>query len=256
MVVESALIHTILISSDIMNVLKRPRPRSSSPESEVCCISNDCPVPGLFKKLPCEQVRSAIENLFKCNLCHSKFKSRGKHPLLLHCGHSLCSSCVKRISISHDALKSVTCPYCRQPTIVSKISGICKNFFLEEVIESAGKADLGICTDRVDGTVLHRSCQSQRLFGTNKNGVHWEFFGQLNAKGIRHGCGKCTWSDGTTFSGEWKDGNMDGTGVLHFSSTDTYIGSMRLNASHGVGMLLQADGSVSSGFWKDGKFLG
>ncbi len=40
------------------------------------------------------------------------------------------------------------------------------------------------------------------------------------------------------------------------SSTDMYIGSMRLNASHGVGMLLQADGSVSSGIWKDGKFLG
>ena len=139
---------------------------------------------------------------------------------------------------------------------MSEISGICKNYFLEEVIESAGKADLGIFTDRVDDTVLRRPGQSQKLSGTNKNGVQWEFFGQLSAKGIRHGCGKCVWSDGTTFSGEWKDGYMDGTGVLQFSSTDMYIGSMRLNASHGVGMLLQADGSVSSGIWKDGKFLG
>jgi hypothetical protein len=192
-----------------MNVLKRSR--SSSPAT-VVCRSNDCPVPGLFKKLPSDQVRSAIENLFRCNLCHSKFKSMGKHPLLLHCGHSLCSSCVKRISIPHNALKNVTCPYCRQPTVVSEISEICKNYFLEEVIESAGKADLGIFADKSDhgdGTVLHSSRQSQRVSGTNKNGVHWEFFGQLNAKGIRHGCGKCTWSDGTTFTGEWKNGYMD-----------------------------------------------
>ena len=67
-----------------------------------------------------------------------------------------------------------------------------------------------------------RSNRSQPVSGTNINGVKWASFGQLNAQKARDGYGKCSWSDGTTYAGEWKDGNMHGNGVLHFSPADKW----------------------------------
>jgi hypothetical protein len=162
-----------------------------------------------------------------------------------------------QISVSLNGSHSITCPYCRVPTIVTNISKICKNFFVQEAMESASRAEVNICAESKHNLsgISSSCCKSQRISGSSATGQHWQYFGQLDESGSRHGFGKCSWSDCTTYVGNWKNGFMDGSGVLNFPTEDVYVGTLRLNASHGVGVLLQSDGTVSSGIWKDGKFI-
>ncbi len=140
---------------------------------------------------------------------------------------------------------------------MTDISKICKNYFVQEAMESASRTDLNISSKsrRTLSTISKNSCLAQRVTGSSTTGLLWQYFGQVNNTGTRHGFGKCSWSDGTTYVGEWKYGFMDGNGVLQFPAEDVYVGTMRMNASHGVGILLQSDGTVSAGIWKDGKFI-
>ena len=241
---------------------KRQRSSEVSDASDSLTGLSIISVPALVRIPLSNELRLSIESIFKCNLCGSNFSSRGNQPLMLHCGHSLCASCVKKICVEHhDTCKSIKCPYCRFSTVVPKISKVCKNYFVSDVLESLSSPVLNICEQEKhcsnrDITNSNRSIQSKTISGSNKTGSNWQFVGQLNAKRARHGHGKCSWSDGTTYAGEWKDGLMDGNGVLQFHTGDMYIGSMHINASHGVGVLFQSDGTISSGIWKDGRFLG
>jgi hypothetical protein len=147
--------------------------------------------------------------------------------------------------------------------VASDTKKVVTNFFVTDVLESVSKSDVTVSAHKSKGdaskktsTASKSSNRSQAVSGTNVNGVTWEYFGQLNAQKAPDGYGKCSWSDGTTHAGQWKDGSMHGNGILHFCTGDFYVGSLQKNASHGVGVLLQKNGAVSSGIWKDGKFLG
>ena len=135
------------------------------------------------------------------------------------------------------------------------------SYFVTDVLESVSRSDLTISAPKSKhdaskkaSTVSKSSHRAQAVSGTNINGVTWEYFGQLNAQKARDGYGKCSWSDGTMYAGEWKNGAMHGNGILFFCTGDFYVGSLQKNASHGVGVLLQKNGAVSSGIWKDGRF--
>ena len=238
-----------------MSSLKRPRIVEDENESSALTSTTQCPV--LIKQSHSDEIRSFVEDLFKCNVCCSQFNVHGKHPLALHCGHSLCRNCIKQISVSINGSQIITCPYCRVPTIVTNISKLCKNYFVQEAMESASRTQVTISAQskHTSNGISSNCCKSQRIVGSSATGLRWQYFGQLDKSGSRHGFGKCTWNDGTVYVGEWKNGFMDGTVVLNFPSEDVYVGTMRLNASHGVGVLLQSDGTVSSGIWKDGKFI-
>jgi hypothetical protein len=223
--------------------------------------SSECPVPALSIVRPSDDVRCAIQNLLKCGICNSNLSSCGNPPRILHCGHSLCTRCIKTL---HEcgSRNTIVCPYCRAPTVASDVKKVITNYFVSDVLESVSKSDLTVSShkSRHDAsqkasTVPKSSHRSQAISGTNINGVTWEYFGQLNAQKARDGYGKCSWSDGTTYAGEWKNGSMHGNGVLHFCTGDFYVGSLQKNASHGVGVLVQTNGTVSSGIWKDGRFL-
>ena len=241
---------------------KRQRELDTENSSDVVHIeyASECPVPELLIALPCEGVRCAIENLLKCGICGSNLSSCGNPPRILHCGHSLCTRCVKKL---HDSgsRNAIVCPYCRLPTVASDVKQVVTNYFVTDILETVSKSDLMVSGHKLKHTaskkahVLSNSNRSQAISGTNTDGVKWEYFGQLNAQKARDGCGKCSWSDGTTYAGEWKGGYMHGNGVLHFCTGDFYLGSLQRNASHGVGILVQTNGTVSSGLWKDGKFI-
>jgi hypothetical protein len=222
---------------------------------------SECLVPALLIVRPDDDVRCAIQNLLKCGICNSNLSSCGNPLRILHCGHSLCTRCVKQLHAS-GSRNTIVCPYCRLPTVASDVKKVVTNYFVADILESASKSDLIVSAHKskhdasTKTSVMSKSSnRSQAVLGTNINGVTWEYFGQLNAQKFRNGYGKCSWSDGTTYSGEWKDGFMHGNGVLHFCTGDFYIGSLQRNASHGVGVLLQTNGTVSSGIWKDGKFI-
>ncbi len=43
-----------------------------------------------------------------------------------------------------------------------------------------------------------------------------EYIGQQNSKGKRHGQGTLTYADGATYTGEFKDGGVNGQGTQTF----------------------------------------
>ena len=241
---------------------KRPRQSDTQNSSDIVDTdkSSECPVPALLIVQPNADVRCAMQNLLKCGICNSNFSSCDNPPRILHCGHSLCTRCVKKL-YKCGSHSTIVCPYCRLPTVASDMKKVITNYFVTDVLESVSKSELTVSAlkSKHDASkkaisVSKSSHRSQTVSGTNINGVTWEYFGQLNAQKARDGYGKCSWSDGTMYAGEWKNGAMHGNGILHFCTGDFYVGSLQKNASHGVGVLLQKNGAVSSGIWKNGRF--
>jgi 1-phosphatidylinositol-4-phosphate 5-kinase len=62
--------------------------------------------------------------------------------------------------------------------------------------------------------------------------------------------------DGTSYSGQFKDGKMNGRGVLLWPSGDRYEGEWRDGAQNGQGTFAAADGSMYFGGWALGQMDG
>ena len=74
--------------------------------------------------------------------------------------------------------------------------------------------------------------------------------------GIRHGKGKCTWSDGRFYDGEWKNGLFHGRGKHTWPDGDVYEGEYKDGKLNGRGKYTWSDGRVYDGEWKNGLFHG
>ncbi|XP_065332757.1 E3 ubiquitin-protein ligase TRIM23-like [Cloeon dipterum] len=78
---------------------------------------------------------STKPNVLECRVCEDVFGPSGERvPRLLHCGHTVCHSCLLRLPLQHG---SVLCPFDRQPTPTgdSGVWGLKKNFALLELLE-------------------------------------------------------------------------------------------------------------------------
>lgn len=94
-------------------------------------------------------------------------------------------------------------------------------------------------------------------------------------RGMPHGSGKYTWSDGTIYEGDWEKGKMTGKGKIvwpsgsayegdfsgghfhghgDFTGPDkfTYSGNWRMNSLHGYGKKEYANSDIYEGSWKEG----
>lgn len=73
------------------------------------------PGPSCSSLSPQEILREIQVNLLECKVCFEKFTTgQSNHrPQNLSCGHVLCLKCIT--ALSHPVLKSVECPFCRQP---------------------------------------------------------------------------------------------------------------------------------------------
>ena len=56
--------------------------------------------------------------------------------------------------------------------------------------------------------------------------------GAFDANGQRCGVGKCTWSDGSTYEGEWKNNVRDGNGKYNCDEYE-YAGQWAQDMRHG-----------------------
>ena len=74
--------------------------------------------------------------------------------------------------------------------------------------------------------------------------------GEMTGNGLRR------WADGTTYSGSFKLGEMCGQGVWVSPSGEQYDGQFLNNRRHGQGDLTLADGTVYTGAFVDHKFHG
>lgn len=83
------------------------------------------------------------------------------------------------------------------------------------------------------------------------------FIGDPNQSGpIPNGQGVRTNPDGSSYSGQWKDGFPHGQGEWKAPdpSAESYIGEWRRGKKHGFGHMYFANGDTYEGDWKDGKF--
>jgi len=63
------------------------------------------------------------------------------------------------------------------------------------------------------------------------------YFGELDAKGRRHGLGRCHFSNGDIYKGNWKKDDMDGRGCYSWKDTrNVYLGHWLETSRHGNGV--------------------
>ena len=67
--------------------------------------------------------------------------------------------------------------------------------------------------------------------------------------------GTMTFADGTTYTGEFKDGKFHGQGTYTFLDGTTYTGAFKDDQPNGQGTITYANGSKRTGRWKDGKLV-
>lgn len=70
---------------------------------------------------------------------------------------------------------------------------------------------------------------------------------------VADGKGRCVYSDGREYIGEWKEGKMHGEGILSWPNGARYEGSFENDRRNGKGTAIQADGAKYIGEWKDDK---
>ena len=71
-----------------------------------------------------------------------------------------------------------------------------------------------------------------------------------------HGHGILTYPTGSTYDGNWKDGEANGHGSVTYPDGATYVGNFKNDKRHGHGILTYPNGSTYDGNWTDGKANG
>ena len=77
----------------------------------------------------------AMEGGCSCGICMEGFKEDGRLvPLLLQCGHSCCAGCVSNLVSARG--RSITCPFCRQKTILKDgVHDLKRNYALLDILQ-------------------------------------------------------------------------------------------------------------------------
>ena len=73
--------------------------------------------------------------------------------------------------------------------------------------------------------------------------------------GKKHGKGTVTWPNGYIYVGEFRDSKWHGQGTLTFPDGTTYVGEWRNGFMNGQGTFTLTDGTVKKGIWKDGELV-
>jgi hypothetical protein len=79
-----------------------------------------------------------------------------------------------------------------------------------------------------------------------------KYDGELDGAGCRHGKGKMTWKGGDVYEGDWKVDRMDGWGMFKYVTTgngSTYEGEFKEGQRDGKGTSRFLSGDVYVGFW-------
>ena len=81
-----------------------------------------------------------INNSLKCQICY-QFYSFDRQPMVLICGHSLCTICLKKIYQSNTSI----CPFDKKPLLYDDLENIPVNYSLKDLIQVLIK--IGVVTD-------------------------------------------------------------------------------------------------------------
>lgn len=81
------------------------------------------------------------------------------------------------------------------------------------------------------------------------------YYGEFQ-EGLPHGFGEQSWADGSFYEGEYANGFRDGKGVQLLDNGDQYIGSFKRGLMNGQGTYIWADGTVYKGEYKNDELEG
>ena len=104
-------------------------------------------------------------------------------------------------------------------------------------------------THKTAALELKKQQQKQKTY-TLRDGS--TYTGELK-DGKPHGQGTQTNPDGLKYVGEYRDGFMHGQGTLTLADGTSYTGGYKDGEPHGQGTLTRTDGVTYTGEWKDGK---
>jgi len=90
----------------------------------------DTPMPTAEPRRALLPTCMALESALECPVCLERFR----RPVLLNCGHSLCTPCASSLA---QGRQSISCPTCRQSTPLEQgILSLKQNFGLEAVLDA------------------------------------------------------------------------------------------------------------------------
>ncbi len=81
-----------------------------------------------------------------------------------------------------------------------------------------------------------------------------QYVGQCNLDNRPHGEGQYTWTSGSVYTGQWRDGQRQGFGTIKYSNGARYQGMWAANKKHGQGTYWSAAGSRYEGVFANGQF--
>lgn len=84
--------------------------------------------------------------------------------------------------------------------------------------------------------------------GTSADANRYE--GERDAQGRRHGKGNFFFADGSSYSGEWREGLRHGVGQFNYADKSVYKGMWNHDLKHGPGKFWFADGDIVLGMWQ------
>ena len=116
--------------------------------------------------------------------------------------------------------------------------------FLSLIISNTSFAKKSGCTDG--------DCNNG--FGTWTYTDKTTYVGQWK-NGSKKGKGIETWPNGYIYEGEFSDSKWHGKGTLKFPDGSTYIGGWKNNKMHGAGVFTWSNGKVKKGTWNEGEYV-
>ena len=132
-------------------------------------------------------------------------------------------------------------------SVIYRLRGMKKIFlyiFLGLILCNTGFARTTGCTDG--------NCEDG--FGTWTYTDKTTYVGEWSV-GKKHGQGIVTWPNGYIYKGEFKESKWHGQGTLTFPDGTTYVGEWRDGFMNGQGTFTNADGTVKKGIWENGALV-
>jgi hypothetical protein len=109
--------------------------------------------------------------------------------------------------------------------------------------------------DDVEGKINGTGRLIWRLRGKpayDRTSIFAEYRGGMK-DGRAEGQGAYWNASGLSYQGEWKNGLMDGSGILTLSGGDEYAGMMRDGRANGTGRYIDVTGEIFDGYFADGR---
>ena len=87
-----------------------------------------------------------------------------------------------------------------------------------------------------------------------KSGNRYE--GEVDEKNMPHGNGVFTYTNGSSYEGEFEHGVRNGYGIFRWATGDSYEGGWKNDKRHGEGVMKYANGRVRKGRFENNEYVG